>query len=1108
VCIPLLRARGRICAIRQSQGEFRSCEWNKHAQDRHRQSGVLLVWPNVARKQEKGETVTDKEIRSGEAAMAQKQADEALRENERQFRALFEQAAIGVAKVETATGQFVLVNQRYADIVGYSREELLSLDFQTITYPDDRLTDSLNMKRLASGQVREFTTEKRYRRKDGTQVWANLTVSALWNPGEPATYHMAMIVDITERKRVEEAEALRESEERYRTIYDQSPIAIELYDAAGTLVHANPAGLNLFGIKDVQAIRGFPLFADPNIDDEQKEKLHQGEAVRYQGPLDFERVKTLNLYPTTREGIIWLDVLITPLGNRADSISGFLMQVQDITEHKQAEEALRENEALYQSLVKVSPLSICRKDLAGRFTFANQRFLEALNLSLADLIGLTDFDLHPPELAEKYRRDDRAVMDSGQAREFIEERAVLGGESRVIQSYKTPIYDGAGKINGVQISFWDITERKQAEEAQQKSEAQYRLLADNSTDVIWTLDLNGVFTYVSPSVFQLRGYTPEEAIRQPLYEVLSKGSIAIVQEKIQQSLEKAKSGAVPAPSVTEVEQPCKDGSSVWTEVVSRLMFDATGKPVGIMGVSRNITERKQADEETQRERAYFDRFVETTPEGIAICDAQGRVMRVNAEFVRMFGYGVDEAVGQCIDDLVAPPGRQEEARAITRSTGQGEKNLLETVRRRKDGTLVDVSLIAAPVLITGKQEAIYSIYRDITERKQAEEARKKAEAQLRQSQKMEAIGTLAGGIAHDFNNLLTGILGNAAIMRSSLPPADPLLENLNAVETAARRAADLTKGLLTFGRSAAILPVALDVDAAVGETLDLLHQSLPATINIVRDFQPDAWNILADRSQLTQILLNLAVNARDAMEGKGTLTFSVRNEVVDELYVRQYPYAQTGEYVRLSVNDTGPGIPDEIMEHLFEPFHTTKPVGSGTGLGLSVIYGAVKQSGGWITTTTGHDTGTTFNIFLPRCVSPAVPVQTPRPIVENIQHSTVLVVEDEPVVRTVTQSLLTRSGYLVMTAGNGAEALDMIAQHRKEIDLIMLDMTMPGMTTGEIVRAIRALDPTVPILLNSGFASNKTAKQILEEDSVQGFLAKPYDLHQLLEKVQSLLCRG
>jgi PAS domain S-box-containing protein len=829
----------------------------------------------VARKQEKGETVTDKEIRSGEAAMAQKQADEALRENERQFRALFEQAAIGVAKVETATGQFVLVNQRYADIVGYSREELLSLDFQTITYPDDRLTDSLNMKRLASGQVREFTTEKRYRRKDGTQVWANLTVSALWNPGEPATYHMAMIVDITERKRVEEAEALRESEERYRTIYDQSPIAIELYDAAGTLVHANPAGLNLFGIKDVQAIRGFPLFADPNIDDEQKEKLHQGEAVRYQGPLDFERVKTLNLYPTTREGIIWLDVLITPLGNRADSISGFLMQVQDITEHKQAEEALRENEALYQSLVKVSPLSICRKDLAGRFTFANQRFLEALNLSLADLIGLTDFDLHPPELAEKYRRDDRAVMDSGQAREFIEERAVLGGESRVIQSYKTPIYDGAGKINGVQISFWDITERKQAE-------------------------------------------TEKEALQ----------------------------------------------------------------------------------------------------------------------------------------------------------------------------------------------------------------------AQLHQSQKMEAIGTLAGGVAHDFNNLLTGILGNIALIRGGLLAADPLLENLNAAETAARQAADLTQGLLTFGRSAMVLPVPMNIAAALDATLALLKQSLPATMEIVRDYEQTAWNVLMDQSQITQILLNLAVNARDAMKGKGTLTIRARNEVVGEEYVQTHPFARTGEFVHLSVTDTGPGIPREILEHLFEPFYTTKPVGSGTGLGLSIVYGAVKQAGGWITaestegagktaplieqTCSGEATpyigqtcsGAIFDIYLPRCLESPPQSPPPTPPSVNVPGGTVLVVEDEPAVRTVAQALLTRRGYAVLTAPDGASALDVLRDHPAGIGLILLDMTMPGMTTDEIVQGVRALNPTLPILLNSGYTSNDAVRRMLEEGSVQGFLGKPYDLHQLVENVQKLISRG
>jgi len=211
---------------------------------------------------------------------------------------------------------------------------------------------------------------------------------------------------------------------------------------------------------------------------------------------------------------------------------------------------------------------------------------------------------------------------------------------------------------------------------------------------------------------------------------------------------------------------------------------------------------------------------------------------------------------------------------------------------------------------------------------------------------MEAIGELAGGVAHDFNNLLTGILGNIAIMRSSLPPADPLLENLTAAETAARQAADLTKGLLTFSRSAMVLPIPMNITAALDATLALLKQSLPATMDVVRDYEQTAWNVLMDQSQITQVLLNLAVNARDAMKGKGTLTIRTRNVTVDTAYVHEHSYGRTGEFVRLSVSDTGPGIPPEILQHLFEPFHTTKPTGSGTGLGLSVVYGAVKEAGG------------------------------------------------------------------------------------------------------------------------------------------------------------------
>ncbi len=397
----------------------------------------------------------------------------------------------------------------------------------------------------------------------------------------------------------------------------------------------------------------------------------------------------------------------------------------------------------------------------------------------------------------------------------------------------------------------------------------------------------------------------------------------------------------------------------------------------------------------------------------------------------------------------------------------------------------------------------------VTERKRAEEGTVALQAQLHQAQKLEAIGQLAGGVAHDFNNLLTGILGNIALMRTGLPAEDPMLKNLNAAETAARQAADLTKGLLTFGRSAMILPVPMRIADALDATLAILKQSLPATVEIVRDDEQTAWNVLLDQSQMTQILLNLAGNARDAMQGKGTLTIRIRNEVVDEDYVQNHAFARTGEFVHLSVADTGPGIPDEIREHLFEPFHTTKPAGSGTGLGLSIVYGAVKQAAGWVTADSPAGGGAVFDIFLPRCLEKPIAASAALwPHVSGpICSGTVLVVEDEPVVAAVAQALLTRSGYTVLTAGNGASALRTLQEHQAMVDLILLDMTMPGMTTQEIVPALRVLSPSIPILLTSGYASSEEVRRMLGDGTVQGFLAKPYELHDLLDAIGRLLFR-
>jgi two-component system, cell cycle sensor histidine kinase and response regulator CckA len=300
-------------------------------------------------------------------------------------------------------------------------------------------------------------------------------------------------------------------------------------------------------------------------------------------------------------------------------------------------------------------------------------------------------------------------------------------------------------------------------------------------------------------------------------------------------------------------------------------------------------------------------------------------------------------------------------------------------------------------------------------------------------------------------------------------------------------------------------------------------------MKIVRDDEQKAWTVLLDQSQMTQILLNLAVNARDAMMGKGTLTIRTRNEAVGEDYVQNHPFARTGEFVHLSIRDTGPGIPPAILEHLFEPFHTTKPVGSGTGLGLSIVYGAVKQAGGWITavstegvgrtappieqTCSGKtaprigrtSSGATFDIYLPRCLDQRGKGVAPASIAVNAGNGTVLVVEDEPVVCSVAQAFLNRGGYTVLTAPDGASALNVLHEHLTDIGLILLDMTMPGMTIDEIVQAIRALDIRVPILLNSGYTSNETVRQMLDEGSVQGFLGKPYNPGQLLEAVQDIL---
>ena len=790
-------------------------------------------------------------------------------------------------------------------------------------------------------------------------------------------------------------------------------------------------------------------------------------------------------------------------------------------ELRQAQVKLDAGRARYFDLYDLAPV--------GCVTITEQGLLLEANLTTTTLLGVTRNELIKQPFSRFVLREDQDVyyflhkqlFETGESHGCELRMVKKDGTAFWVRLQASSVQDTAGPaISRVVIS--DITERKRAETSLQETKKMAETYLNVAADVIITLDAQGIITLLNDSGHRLLGYAPGELIGRNWFDTCLPEE---ARTEVHGVFAKLMDGQDADVQRYESSVITRNGNRLDLLWHNTLLREANGRIVGTLSSAQDITDRKRAEEALRESEERYRTLIQNLGVGIGFVDPEEQFSLANAAAEEIFGVPPGGLLGRSLREFTSP----EQLAIILEQTDRrraGEKSVYEIEISRPGGEKRNLLVTAVPQF-DGQERFLgtHGVFHDITDRKQAE-------TQLRQSQKMEAIGELAGGIAHDFNNLLTGMLGNIAIIRGDLPASDPLLENLNAAESGARQAANLTKGLLTFSRSAVVLPVPTKTADALDATLVLLKQSLPATITIVRDYEQAAWNVLVDQSQMTQILLNLAVNARDAMEGKGALTIRARNEVVGEEYLQTHPFARTGEFVHLSVTDTGPGMSSEVMHHLFEPFYTTKPIGSGTGIGLSVVYGAVRQAGGWITavstegvgentpqigrTSSGKPTphigqtcsGATFDIYLPRCLEEPIQSFAPSPLPVNLGSGTVLVIEDEPVVRTVTQALLSRSGYTVLTAPDGASALNVLQDHPLGIGLILLDMTMPGLTTGEIVQVIQALDPMVPILLTSGYASNDTVKRMLAEGTVQGFLPKPYELHELVSTINQLLQRA
>jgi PAS domain S-box-containing protein len=609
--------------------------------------------------------------------------------------------------------------------------------------------------------------------------------------------------------------------------------------------------------------------------------------------------------------------------------------------------------------------------------------------------------------------------------------------------------------------------------------------------VVWEAEIAPLrFTFVSEHARTLLGYPVERWLDEPGFWA------SLIHPDDRERVMETRDPAVLAERdhAFEYRVRAADGRTVWLRDAVRVAEGADGR-ARLRGVMVDVTTRRRTDDVVRRLAA----IVESTEDAVIAEALDGTILSWNAGAERTFGWREDEVVGRSVFELLEPS-RHDEERDILARVAAGERvSRHETERRDREGRRVLVSLTVSPILdAAGGVQCAAVVARDVTDER-------RLQAQLRQAQKMEAVGRLAGGVAHDFNNLLTAIKGNAGLLLGDLPPGSPLREEVEEIDRASQRASDLTRQLLAFSRRQVLQPRVVDLNAVITETQRMLRRLIEEDVSIEVSLAPGVARVKADPGQVEQVLLNLAVNARDAMPRGGRLGIATSAEVVPPEPRAGWPYyVAAGEYVRLDVTDSGTGMAADVVQHLFEPFFTTKPPGKGTGLGLSTVYGIVKQSGGYVWAETEPGAGSRFVVLLPRAAAAAdVPVigEEGRPGAGG--GATVLLVEDEESVRSLTRRVLARAGYHVLEARDGRHALEVALAERGPIDLLLTDVVMPGGGGPRLAQAMSGLRPATRVLYMSGYPGGSIAGHGLAPG--MDLLAKPFSPEALLRRVADAL---
>ena len=624
----------------------------------------------------------------------------------------------------------------------------------------------------------------------------------------------------------------------------------------------------------------------------------------------------------------------------------------------------------------------------------------------------------------------------------------------------------------------------------------FHLISDNAADMIAVVDMNGKRIYNSLSYKRVLGYSPEELQASTAFEQIHPDD----RERVKKAAADARISGVGATLEYRIRH--KNGAWLVLESTSSVIRNDKGEPEKLIIVNRDVTARKSAEEALRRSESGFRSVVEDAPYGIYRARADGRFLQVNPALQRMLGYEqMEELLAR---DLPSEIFRHagEYQRLIELLTRTEEIKDVEMEWKRKDGTWITVRCSGRRVDDANNVPAYFEVFaEDVTEKRVLEK-------QLRMAQKMEAIGRLSGGIAHDFNNHLGVIIGYSRVLKRELGASSPLSEHALEIEKAGERAASLTKQLLAFSRQQVLTPAIVNLNTLSSDMAKMLPQLLGEDIEVSMVLAPELGNVKADQSQVEQVIMNLAVNARDAMPAGGKLKIETANVEMDEAFTRNHPGSKAGSYVLLAVTDTGTGMDAATLTHIFEPFFTTKERGKGTGLGLATVYGIVKQSNGYTGVESAVGKGTSFKIYLPRHAGQPLAEEQQPYSAEKVRGSeTILLVEDSEPLRKLAKTYLDSAGFRVFQASSGEDALEVSTRIGCALDLLLTDVVMPGMNGRVLAEYLLAGQPGMKVLYMSGYTDSFIAGHGVLDPHTH-LLHKPFTEEVLLRTVREVLDSG